>query len=121
MGYKSKMQLMLESLEQFPGDVSFTRPQGGLFIGAELPERIDISNFQEFSDELNKLRRENPNGEITLDLDKLDYISSAGLRVLVALVKSESSKPKLINVNPEINEIFEDVGIDTLMDITLKG
>ena len=58
---------------------------------------------------------------LTLDANKLDYISSAGLRVLVALVKSESSKPKLINVNPEINEIFEDVGIDTLMDITLKG
>ena len=41
MGYKSKMQLMLESLEQFPGDVSFTRPQGGLFIWVELPGSMD--------------------------------------------------------------------------------
>ena len=41
MGYKSKMQLMLESLEQFPGDVSFTRPQGGMFIWVELPGSMD--------------------------------------------------------------------------------
>ena len=40
-GYKSKMQLMLKSLEEFPDDVAFTRPQGGLFIWAELPGHMD--------------------------------------------------------------------------------
>ena len=40
-GYKSKMQLMLKSLEKFPEDVAFTRPQGGLFIWAELPGHMD--------------------------------------------------------------------------------
>ena len=40
-GYKSKMQLMLKSLEEFPEDVAFTRPQGGLFIWAELPGHMD--------------------------------------------------------------------------------
>jgi len=39
--YKAKMQKMLLSLESFPDGVTFTRPQGGLFIWAELPEKID--------------------------------------------------------------------------------
>ena len=40
-GYGAKMRKMLQYLEQFPDGVRFTRPQGGLFIWAELPEHID--------------------------------------------------------------------------------
>ena len=40
-GYKAKMHQMLSCLEEFPDGVRFTRPQGGLFIWAELPEKID--------------------------------------------------------------------------------
>ncbi len=39
--YRQKMTSMLTLLETFPEGVSFTRPQGGLFIWAELPESID--------------------------------------------------------------------------------
>ena len=40
-GYKLKMKKMLACLESFPEGVTFTRPQGGLFIWAELPEHMD--------------------------------------------------------------------------------
>ena len=40
-GYGTKMRQMLQCLESFPEGVRFTRPQGGLFIWAELPEKID--------------------------------------------------------------------------------
>ena len=40
-GYGAKMNRMLSCLETFPAGVSFTRPEGGLFIWAELPEKID--------------------------------------------------------------------------------
>ena len=40
-GYGAKMDRMLSSLEAFPAGVRFTRPEGGLFIWAELPEKID--------------------------------------------------------------------------------
>ena len=40
-GYGAKMNRMLSSLESFPAGVRFTRPEGGLFIWAELPEKID--------------------------------------------------------------------------------
>ena len=39
------MHQMLQYLDQFPDGVSFTRPQGGLFIWAELPEHIDTVNL----------------------------------------------------------------------------
>ena len=39
--YGPKMQAMLEELETFPDGVRFTRPEGGLFIWAELPERLN--------------------------------------------------------------------------------
>lgn len=40
-GYRTKMQKMLQCLEEFPEGVYFTRPQGGLFIWSELPEGTD--------------------------------------------------------------------------------
>jgi 2-aminoadipate transaminase len=40
-GYGSKMHQMLKCLELFPDDVVFTRPQGGLFIWAEMPAGIN--------------------------------------------------------------------------------
>lgn len=41
VGYGAKMDRMLSCLESFPAGVRFTRPEGGLFIWAELPEKID--------------------------------------------------------------------------------
>ena len=41
LGYGAKMNTMLDCLGVFPEGVRFTHPQGGLFIWAELPEKID--------------------------------------------------------------------------------
>ena len=40
-GYGSKLQKMLQCLESFPEGVKYTRPEGGLFVWAELPPHID--------------------------------------------------------------------------------
>ena len=40
-GYGKKLRKMLQCLEAFPEGVSFTRPQGGLFVWAELPAHFD--------------------------------------------------------------------------------
>ncbi len=39
--YGQKMQLMLDQLSGFPAGVRFTKPEGGLFIWAELPEHLN--------------------------------------------------------------------------------
>ena len=56
---------------------------------------------------------------LTLDLEKLEYISSAGLRVLLAAQKTMSRQGtmKLINVNEIIMEIFEITGFSDILTI----
>ena len=40
--YKHRCELMLQSMDEFfPEEVTYTRPQGGLFTWAELPDYID--------------------------------------------------------------------------------
>jgi len=42
--YRRKRDLMLATMEQtFPAEVSFTRPQGGLFVWVSFPEEIDAA------------------------------------------------------------------------------
>ena len=57
--------------------------------------------------------------ELTLDFAKLEYISSAGLRVLLAAQKVMGKKGgmKLHNVCPEIMEVFEITGFAEVLDI----
>ncbi len=44
--YKKKAGIMLKALEDFmPKEVTFTRPEGGLFLWCTLPESIDLSIF----------------------------------------------------------------------------
>ncbi len=39
--YGFKLDLMLKQLERFPGDIRFTKPEGGLFCWVELPEGLN--------------------------------------------------------------------------------
>lgn len=57
--------------------------------------------------------------ELTLDFEKLEYISSAGLRVLLATQKIMSSQGsmKVTNVNETIMEIFEVTGFSDILTI----
>ena len=43
--YGEKMKFMLSKLGEFPGSVRYTRPQGGLFIWAELPEHLNAKDL----------------------------------------------------------------------------
>ncbi len=56
---------------------------------------------------------------LTLDLAGLDYISSAGLRVLLTAWKAMSGKGdmKLLNVNETVMEILEVTGFSDLLTI----
>ena len=68
------------------------------------------------------LRRELPDCEsLTVDMENLEYISSAGLRVLMfakrELKKHGCDKMKLIHVNEIIMEIFEITGFSDIFEI----
>ena len=57
--------------------------------------------------------------ELILDFEKLEYVSSAGLRVLLATqkVQSRQGEMKLIRVNETIMEIFEVTGFSDILTI----
>ena len=57
--------------------------------------------------------------ELILDFAKVDYVSSAGLRVIMGADQqmSESGKMILKNVNEDVREVFEMTGFDELLNI----
>ena len=54
-----------------------------------------------------------------LDFAKLDYISSAGLRVLLSAHKAMSKKGgmKVVNANEMVKEVFDVTGFADILDI----
>ena len=57
--------------------------------------------------------------ELTLDMEKLEYISSAGLRVLLSAQKimNRQGGMKLLHVQETIMEIFEVTGFSDILTI----
>ena len=60
-----------------------------------------------------------PSSTLTLDLKGLEYISSAGLRVLLSAQKrmKKSGSMKLKNVCEEVMEVFEMTGFADILEI----
>jgi anti-anti-sigma factor len=59
-------------------------------------------------------------GDGTLDLARLDYVSSAGLGIFLATQKRLSETGhglKFVNMNPHIRDLFRITGLDTVFTI----
>ena len=71
--------------------------------------------------ELKKVFDENISGvtDLTFDFKNLDYMSSAGLRVLMVAQKTmiKQGKMKIINVNEDVMDIFDMTGLTDVFDI----
>jgi len=78
--------------------------------------RIDSNNYEDFKNELFKLATED---NIILDVEEMEYISSAGLRVFLQLSKS-GKKLNIKNVNEEVYSIFDMTGFTEMFDIQKK-
>ena len=44
-GYRDKLNVMADELEHFPAGTKFSRPEGGLFLFAELPEALNVTEL----------------------------------------------------------------------------
>lgn len=79
--------------------------------------RLDTTTAPQLEAEL----KQNINGveTLTLDFAKLEYLSSAGLRVLLAAQKVMNKQGEMIirNVNETIAEIFEITGFSDILTI----
>ena len=82
-----------------------------------LEGRLDTVTAPELEAELKDVL-ENASS-MTLDFEKLEYISSAGLRVLLAMQKILGKKNgmKVIHVNETVMEVFEVTGFSDILTI----
>ena len=85
-----------------------------LYIGVE--GRIDASNATLAEEQIFGIKKENPGKNIVIDADNLEYISSAGLRVVLKLRKEEP-KLAIINVAPDVYEVFDMTGFTDMVTV----
>ncbi len=97
--------------------MNILKKQDGATLSIALEGRLDTSTSPQLENEL----RTALDGitELYFDLDKLDYISSAGLRVLLSAQKTMNNQGEMVirNVKPEIMEIFEVTGFVDILTI----
>ena len=85
-----------------------------LYIAIE--GRIDASNAAAAEEKIFAIRNENPGKHTVIDADTLEYISSAGLRVILKLRKEES-KLAIINVASDVYEVFDMTGFTDMITV----
>ena len=86
-------------------------------LSVDLEGRIDTTTAPELDNSLKESISDVT--ELVFDFEKLEYISSAGLRVLLSAQKTmnQQGSMKLINVRSEVNEIFEVTGFSDILTI----
>ena len=86
-------------------------------VSFALEGRLDTITSPDFENELKGSLDDAK--ELVIDFANLEYISSAGLRVLLSAHKtmSKQGSMKIVNVNSTIMEIFEVTGVADILDI----
>ena len=82
-----------------------------------LTGRITSANAAETEQQANAALGDYAGKALTLDLNDLEYISSAGLRVLLRLRKRFAGM-EMVNVSSDVYEIFEMTGFTEMMPIS---
>lgn len=95
-------------------NISFIKSDDGFII--KLAGHIDSTNAGAVEEELNNIRAQEKPESIIVDCEDLEYLSSAGLRIILRLRKS-ISELSLVNVSPDVYEVFEMTGFTEMVDI----
>lgn len=94
-----------------------TSTSGGGALTLSLEGRLDTTTAPELAEYL----KSGLNGvrELTLDMDKLDYLSSAGLRVILLAQKQMNRQGSMVvrNVNETIMDVFNITGFSDILTI----
>ena len=79
--------------------------------------RIDTVTAPAVEAEIEALRAANPHSSAILDLENVEYLSSAGLRVVLRLRKNEPTL-EVINASSEVYEVFDMTGFTEMMPVS---
>ena len=95
--------------------MNIKKKKDGSALSVIISGRIDTSTTPEADATIN----ESLDGaeSLILDFTEVEYISSAGLRMLLSLQKKMMKKGgmKLIGVNEDVNDVFEVTGFDEIL------
>ena len=82
----------------------------------KLGGKLDTNTSPELDSKMSELEGME---EVIIDMKELDYISSAGLRVLLSMQKvmNKQGKMTIINVCENVMDIFEVTGFSDILDI----
>lgn len=97
--------------------MTITKNTEGKTLNIALEGRLDTTTAPQLEAELK--RSIGDSTELILDFAKLQYISSAGLRVLLAAQKVMNKQGKMVirHVNDVISEVFEVTGFVDILTI----
>ena len=82
-----------------------------------LQGQLDSSGAEQTGEEIRNAVSAHPGIPWLVDAEKLDYISSAGLRVLLGLSKETEKKLIVRNVSSPVYDVFAMTGFTALMDV----
>ena len=98
-------------------NMTITKNQNGSHLDLALEGRLDTTTAPQLEAEL----KQSANGvtELVMDFSGLEYLSSAGLRVLLSAQKVMNRQGSMVikNVNETIMEIFEVTGFADILTI----
>ena len=97
--------------------MKITKTMNGTALNIALEGRLDTTTAPELEQAL-KASLDDAN-TLTMDFEKLDYISSVGLRVLLSAHKTMSKKGGMVvkNVNEIVSEVFDVTGFADILNI----
>ena len=97
--------------------MKITKTMNGTTLNIALEGRLDTTTAPELEQALKESL--DSATALTLDFSALDYISSAGLRVLLSAHKTMSKKGGMVvkNVNEIVSEVFDVTGFANILNI----
>ena len=76
---------------------------------------MDTENASALAQALNEL--DDSVEQLVLDMEKLEYISSTGIRQIIAAYKQMNGALTVVNVSSEIMSVLKMIGLDKKIDI----
>ncbi len=100
--------------------MTITKTENGDTTVIAVEGRLNTTTANEFGNEVKTLLETAEN--LVFDFDKVEYISSTGLRVLLFAQKEMNKRGsmKIINVSEEVYEVMKDVGFTGISEIYMK-
>lgn len=86
----------------------------------QIPPRLDVVTSVDVEKKLNSLLNSEKPDQLVCDFSETDYISSAGLRIMLLFTKKMKSTGGaliLCGVKKPVNEVFKLAGFDAILEI----